>query len=997
MPETALRTAARIRQEFLDFFARKHGHVIVPSSPVVPHDDPTLLFANAGMNQFKDIFLGYGNRGHTRVVNTQKCIRAGGKHNDLEDVGKDLYHHTFFEMLGNWSFGDYFKAEAIEWAWDLLTNVWGLDKNRLYATVFGGDEREGLEPDLEAEELWKRHTDIDPSHISRWGKKDNFWEMGETGPCGPCSEIHYDDRPLEALGEKSGRELVNADDPNVIEIWNLVFIQFNRDENGVLAPLPARHVDTGMGFERLVRVLQGRKSNYDIDIWRPIFDAICECASVRPYAGRVDAPIDMAYRIIADHARCLTVAITDGAIPSNEGRGYVLRRILRRGVRVARQTMGATEPILCRLVPAVVQSLSDAFPELENDPDRVADIIRSEEEGFLRTLDRGLVLFSEAAVRGLMKAPLKSERWSIRQSYEQGAFHVRIADADGELVTEDAVSSITPMWSGEYFARPPEISAGDVFKLHDTYGFPVDLTRVMAEERGMTVDEVGYQALMEEARERSRLAGATDSATLQIKPLPPTIEAPPPPTEDIDKYHGRTLTARVTAIWDGEGMRDSVESGPLIGVVLNRTNHYAEQGGQVGDQGWIIADHDSDEPTGAFDVQDTRLDGGHIVHLGRVADGVLRVGDRVTVRIDHDRRQPIRANHTATHLLNHALREVVGEEIEQRGSLVAEDRLRFDFTCSGAMTPEQIEEVEDRVNRAIQAGKTVYSDIVPLEKARGINGLRAVFGERYPDPVRTVCIGRPISDLLEDPANPGWSEYPIELCGGTHLESTGEAGQFVLVQEQALAAGVRRITALTGQAAREADAAGRDLELSALDAAELSARQLPEEVDRISRLADELTISAVRKRRVLTFLEPLRERIKEARKQSQVAARGAVVEQARTLVEKTEGEVIVSCLLGADKETLRSAMDAIRAKRPDAATMLFAGDEIESKVSIIASVPEAIIARGLKAGDWVKLAAEICGGGGGGRPDSAQAGGKDPARISEAIAQAREFAERMLR
>ena len=798
------------------------------------------------------------------------------------------------------------------------------------------------------------------------------------------------------MGERPGAELVNAGDPNVIEIWNLVFIQFSRDENGLLAPLPARHVDTGMGFERVARVLQGKKSNYDIDIWKPIFDAICEHTGVRPYAGRIDAPADIAYRIIADHARCLTVAITDGAPPTNEGRGYVLRRILRRAVRVARQTMGVTEPILCRLVPAVVESLGDAFPELGNDPEKLADIIRSEEESFLRTLDRGLVLFSEAAVRGLMIATLKSERWSIKHFYERGAFRIKIIDADGTVVTEDGVSSITPMWTSEYFAMPPEVSAADAFKLHDTYGFPIDLTRLMAEERGMTVDEAGYEALMEEARERSRVVTSAESAALQIKSIPPTLQGPPPPTDDIDKYHGRTLTARVTAIWDGEEMRDSAKPGPLIGVLLNRTNHYAEQGGQVGDRGRIIADHEDDKPTGEFEVKDTRLDGGHIVHVGQVVEGALRVGDRVTVRIDHDRRDPIRANHTATHLLNHALREVVGDEVEQKGSLVAEDRLRFDFACPHAMTPEQIEEVEKHVNRAIRAGLTVHSDIVPLDKALGIVGLRAVFGERYPDPVRTVCVGRPVSELVADPGNPQWRESPIELCGGTHLESTADAWQFVIIQEQALAAGVRRITALTGQAAKDADAAGRELELLALDAGEFSARQLGEEVDRIGRMADEMIISAVTKRRVLDLLEPLREMVKAARKQSQDVVRGTVVEQARVVAEKAEGQVIVSCLLGADKETLRSAMDVIRVKRPDAAAMLFAGDEIESKVSIIASVPEAIIARGLKAGDWVKLAAEICGGGGGGRPDAAQAGGRHPEKISEAIAQAREHAEKTL-
>jgi len=446
-------TSKEIRRQYMEYFTDKHGHTFVPSSPVVPHDDPTLLFANAGMNQFKDVFLSTGTREYSRAVNTQKCIRAGGKHNDLEDVGKDTYHHTFFEMLGNWSFGDYFKAEAIEWAWDLLTNVWGMPKDRLHATVFGGDEAEGLPPDTEAEELWKQVTDINPAHVSRWSKKDNFWEMGDTGPCGPCAEIHVDLTP-----DKSGANLVNADDPRVIEIWNLVFIQFNRDPAGKLEPLPAKHVDTGMGFERITAVLQNTGSNYDTDVFTPVFDAIGEVTKTRAYTSLLDDPIDMAYRVIADHIRCLTFALTDGAVPGNEGRGYVLRRILRRAVRHGWQTLGMHEPFLHQLVSAVVDSMSDAFPELHKAPQQVADLIREEEEAFERTLDRGIALFEQAAD----KAP---------------------AAAAGQIAGEDA------------------------FKLHDTFGFPLDLTQVMASERGMTVDVDGFNDLMEQAREKARAVG----------------------------------------------------------------------------------------------------------------------------------------------------------------------------------------------------------------------------------------------------------------------------------------------------------------------------------------------------------------------------------------------------------------------------------------------------------------------------------------------------------
>ena len=422
-------SASQIRNDFLEFFQNKASHTIVPSSSVVPHDDPTLLFTNAGMNQFKDVFLGTGTRSYTRAVDTQKCIRAGGKHNDLDDVGRDTWHHTFFEMLGNWSFGDYFKAEAIQWAWQLLTEVWGLPKERLHVTVFAGDEADGLGPDTEAEHLWRTLTDIDPSHITRWDRKDNFWEMGASGPCGPCSEIHFDSTP-----DGNGADLVNLDHPDVIEIWNLVFIQFDRRADGTLVPLPAKHIDTGMGLERIVRVCQGVRSNYATDLWTPLFDAIAKCTGAPAYCDDNDSHIDVAYRVLADHIRCLCIAMADGARPGPDGRGYVLRRILRRGVRMARQAMNADQPLLCQLVPVVVRELGDVFPTLRDDPDMLAEIIEDEEKAFLRTLDRGLQLFDEAAARG-----------------------------DGS------------------------ISGKDAFALHDTWGFPIDLTEQMARERSIAV------------------------------------------------------------------------------------------------------------------------------------------------------------------------------------------------------------------------------------------------------------------------------------------------------------------------------------------------------------------------------------------------------------------------------------------------------------------------------------------------------------------------------
>jgi alanyl-tRNA synthetase len=1012
MPETAVKTASQIRREFLDFFTEKHGHSFVPSSPVVPHDDPTLLFANAGMNQFKDVFLGHGSRDYVRAVNTQKCIRAGGKHNDLEDVGKDTYHHTFFEMLGNWSFGNYFKAEAIEWAWDLLVNLWGLEADRLYATVFAGEESEGTDPDVEAEELWKRFLPDD--HISRWGKKDNFWEMGETGPCGPCSEIHYDGRSEADRAETPGRELVNRDHPDVIEIWNLVFIQFNRTGESVLTPLPARHVDTGMGFERVVRVIQGKDSNYDIDLWQPIFAAISERTGAHPYQGRLDDPVDTAYRVIADHIRCLTMAINDGAIPSNEGRGYVLRRILRRAVRHAHQTLEIREPVLCDLVPSVIESLGDAFPELKQNPSRIEHIIRDEEESFLRTLDRGLNRFALAAIESLarkMNGRFAGEATSAAVNLPDGADHAAAMDSY-QINTPDKLVSIPKdqLWNVVRENLPLEIPAEDAFRLHDTYGFPIDLTRIMAEERGMTVDEAGYEKLMAEARERSRAVseesagfGLTPDAVakLQYKQIRPT--------KDVDKYHGRTITATIEAIWDGDSFDQVAHTGAHVGVILDRTNHYAEAGGQVGDQGEIVADvfDIGVSPTrgyggtesrggGRFRVDDTQAFGGYVLHIGRVTDDKIRVGDKVMVNVDLDRRRPTMANHTGTHLLNLALRDVLGDDVHQRGSLVAPDRLRFDFTATHAMTPGQIERAQSLVRERIEQGLEVYSDTVPLELGQRIHGLRAVFGERYPDVVRVVSIGKPVDELVKAPENEDWYQFSIEFCGGTHVPTTDAIGTFTIVSEQALAAGVRRITALTGAAAHAALITGESLEQRANEANHLEGETLIDAFESIASDFEHLMLDATVRHRLTPVIDELRERVKQVRKQAESEARSGVVEQAREIANgASDADYIVAHLDNADKDMLLAAIDVIKSKCPDAAIMLFAPDEEAGKVSIVARVPDDLIEQGLKAGDWVREAAKVCGGGGGGRPDMAQAGGKDPAKIPDAMQAAKQYAEKV--
>ena len=915
---------------------------MVPSSPSVPHEDPTLLFTNAGMNQFKDVFLGQGARDFVRAVDTQKCIRAGGKHNDLEDVGRDTYHHTFFEMLGNWSFGDYFKAEAIEWAWTLLTEVYGIAPDRLYATWFEGDASQGLEPDHESRDLWRRYLPED--HVLPGDAKDNFWEMGETGPCGPCSELHYD-----RIGGRNAADLVNADDPDVLEIWNLVFIQYNRESDRSLKPLPAQHVDTGMGLERLVSVLQDVRSNYDTDLFQGVFARIAEVTGAPAYRGRLDDPTDVAYRVIADHVRCLTTALSDGAVPGADGRGYVLRRILRRAVRHGRQTLGMQEPFLERIVPAVVESLGDVFPEMREQETRVREIVDREEIAFRRTLDRGLELFDAAAT----------------------------ASKDGAISGEDA------------------------FVLHDTYGFPIDLTEVMAEERGMSVDGDGYRRLMDEARDRSRGGGDDADPVLQLPPdvLGQLETLHVHPTDDDPKFAGAPTVGGLRAIWNGTRLESSTNVGERVALVFDRTCFYGEQGGQVGDRGEIRTtrggsagrDHD-----GVFEVEDTVRVGDHVLHVGHVVTGRLAVGDDCELAIDHHRRDRVMAHHTATHLLNLALRAAAGPDRDQRGSLVAPDRLRFDYAATGPLDPAQLAAIETTVAEAIAADHPVHAHTTPLEAAKSIETLRAVFGERYPDPVRVVSIGASVDDLLDRPADPAWMACSVEFCGGTHLSSTGSARAFVLLSEQGLAAGVRRLTALAGDAAVEAIDAASTIErrIDALEAA--GDRVEPREIDELHRDFEAATMSVVTRHRLTGRVDGLRDIAKRARKAASAEQRGEAVDRARDIAAAADGPTIVARLEHADKDGLLSAMDAIRAAKPDAAVLLASADREAGKVVIVAKVPDALIAEGLKAGDWVKAAAQACGGGGGGRPDSAQAGGKDPGRIDEAISAAERHADGVL-
>ncbi|MDP7029289.1 MAG: alanine--tRNA ligase [Phycisphaerales bacterium] len=942
-PATECPTAAQIRRSFLEFFRDRAGHEIVPSSPVLPHDDPTLLFANAGMNQFKDVFLGTGTRPWSRAVDSQKCIRAGGKHNDLEDVGRDTYHHTFFEMLGNWSFGDYFKAEAIEWAWILITEVWGLPKDRLYVTVFAGDEADGLEADAETEAIWKERTDIDPSHITRWDRKDNFWEMGATGPCGPCTEIHFDSTP-----DGTGADLVNLDHPDVIEFWNLVFIQFNRRDDGSLVPLPARHVDTGMGLERIVRILQGKRSNYDTDLWSPIFHAIQQATGAPPYGGSLEDPADTAYRVIADHVRCLTIAIADGVRPGPDGRGYVIRRILRRGVRMARQALGAQDPLLCRIVEAVVESLGDAYPEIASAQADVRSIIEAEEVAFLRTLDRGLALFADAA----------------EEARERGG----------------------------------DISGEQAFLLHDTYGFPIDLTAQMAEEQKIGLDRDGYERAMETARLRSRGDSSGDDAVASLTPeaLSGLEHLGLDGTDDSPKYERGLCIGHVKAVWNGRDVVETAAEGQRLAVLLDRTTFYAEQGGQVGDTGRLIVEAGGNAHGGAvFQVENTTRSGPWVLHVGHVTTGKLRVGDTVDARVKQSRRREIEANHTATHLLNLALRSTLDGESDQRGSLVAPDRLRFDYSAREAPDRGDIEAIERRVRSSIAADLPLDAMELPLDVAQNINGVRAMFGERYPDPVRVVCAGADVATLGADPSQSGWGDLSIEFCGGTHVASSADITDFLIMQEQGLAAGIRRIVACTGPTAVAARSRGEDVLHRLAAMKQLADAELPAAVDEMSRELADIELGLLHRRAADAALAERRDAAKAARKAAAGASRDTAVEEAQALATGA-GETVIGEITADDRDALLSGMDAARAAAPEAACLLACRPSESGKVIIAARVPDAMIKRGLKAGDWVRAAAQACGGGGGGRPDAAQAGGKDPDKLPEALAAASHHAEETL-
>ncbi len=864
-------SSAALRSRFLDYF-RRHGHEIVPSSPLVPANDPTLLFTNAGMVQFKDVFLGRESRPYRRAASAQRCVRAGGKHNDLENVGYTARHHTFFEMLGNFSFGDYFKREAIHYAWEFLTRELAIPAEKLWVTVY--------EEDDEAAAIWLDEIGVDPARFGRIGAEDNFWSMGETGPCGPCSEIFYDHGPEIAGGPPGTPE---ADGDRYVEIWNLVFMQYDRDASGELTPLPKPSVDTGMGLERLAAVMQGVHSNYDIDLFRNLITAAARLA------GRDDLD-HPSLRVIADHIRSSAFLVVDGVLPSNEGRGYVLRRIIRRAIRHGYQ-LGIREVFFHRLVAPLVQEMGEAYPELARARAQVERVLSQEEARFAETLEQGMEIL-EAAIAGLQGRVIPGET---------------------------------------------------VFRLYDTYGFPVDLTADIARERGLEVDMAGFECEMAAQRARARAAG-------QFQADYGTRVAVAAGCEFTGYEHLAEDDSHVLALLrDGEPVV-RLCAGETGAIVLDVTPFYAESGGQVGDRG-ILRCGDN-----VFEVQDTQKQGEVILHLGRVREGAFREGDAVLARVDEAARQATALNHTATHLLHAALRRVLGEHVVQKGSLVEPARLRFDYAHYEAPSPERLAEIEQLVNDRIRDNLPVETVVTSFEAARRM-GAMALFGEKYGDEVRVLRI----------------DDFSIELCGGTHARRSGDIGLFKIVSEGGIAAGVRRIEAVTGAAAVRwvQDLARRLEDMAALF------KTAPEQV------TEKAAQLLARNRELEKTVATLKARL----------ASSAGSDLASQAVEVGGCRVLAAQLEAADARTLRETLDQLKNKLGTAAVVLATAES--DKVTLVAGVTKDLTAR-LKAPDLVNFVARQVGGKGGGRPDMAQAGGKDPAALPVALAQVPAWVEAQL-
>ncbi|KAJ7901677.1 tRNA synthetases class II (A)-domain-containing protein [Mycena olivaceomarginata] len=927
-------SAQQVRQEFFSFFKSK-GHTYVQSSPTIPYDDPTLLFANAGMNQYKAIFLGTVDP-HSelsklkRAFNSQKCIRAGGKHNDLDDVGKDSYHHTFFEMLGNWSFGDYFKKEAIAYSWELLTEIYKLPKDRLYVTYFEGDVKNKLDPDLEAKEFWLSQG-VPEDHILPGNAKDNFWEMGATGPCGPCSEIHFD-----RIGGRNAAHLVNQDDPDVLEIWNNVFIQFNREDDGSLKSLPSKHVDTGMGFERLVSIVQDKRSNYDTDVFTPIFVKIQELTGVRPYQGRFGADdvdgIDTAYRVVADHVRTLTFALSDGGVPNNVGRGYVLRRILRRGARYARKKLGG-----------------DIFPEITKKVDEIKEILDEEEESFSRTLDRGEKLFDQFATR----------------AQEQGL---------------------------------KELSGKDVWRLYDTFGFPVDLTRLMAEELGLGINDSEFEAAQAWSKEASKASlkrGTTDTVKLDVHDIASLEKnASVPKTDDSAKFALGNTTATIKSIFHNKTFVESTADIPdntSFGLILDKTSFYAESGGQEYDTGNIVIDGVAD-----FEVTNVQIYNGYVLHVGHLKYGHLAIGSEVVSSYDELRRWPLRNNHTATHILNFCLREVLGDHIDQKGSLVAPTKLRFDFSHKAQIGLPEIAKIESMSIDWIRRNVRVYSKELDLQTAHKIPGLRAVFGESYPDPVRVVTLEYEIDEIAKDITNPKWRNTSVEFCGGTHVAKTGDIKDFVIIEESGIAKGIRRITAVTGHEAQDVTRLAQALK-ARLDQLELLSGQ--EKDSGLKALSVELgqaDISVVLKAELKERLAVVRKAFDKQIKEKEAAANKEALDKILQHFKDDDSSEAYIAIVDVDANAKILQSVVAQGKKLGKAVYVFSADVSSGKVAHVNYVPPSMKAKGADARTWATKVTEVLGGKAGGKEDSAQGVGTNVNQIGEALGLSKDYLSQFL-
>ena len=863
----------KIRQAFLDFFASK-GHVIVPSAPMVVKGDPTLMFTNAGMNQFKDIFLGNAPRKYPRAADTQKCLRVSGKHNDLEEVGHDTYHHTMFEMLGNWSYGDYFKKEAIAWAWELLHDVYHLPAERMYATVFEGSEEDGVPFDQEAYDYWRRFLPED--HIIRGNKHDNFWEMGETGPCGPCSEIHYDLRDEAEIAAKPGREMVNAGHPQVIEIWNLVFMQFNRKANGSLEELPARNVDTGMGFERLCMILQGKKSNYDTDVFQPTIGRIAALAGKR-YGE--DEKVDVAMRVIADHLRAIAFSIADGQLPSNVKAGYVIRRILRRAVRYGYTYLGFTEPTICKLVAGLVEQMGGQFPELKAQQALIEKVIEEEEASFLRTLATGINLLD-----GVIERTRREGRTLI--------------------------------------------SGKDAFVLYDTFGFPIDLTELIAREQGVGVDLEAFEKELQTQKERSRNAAAVDTDDwVELMPLKESV---------FTGYDTLTDTVHIARY-----RRVTSKGRTSYQLVFDRTPFYGNSGGQIGDVGYIESANER------IAVVATEKENGQIIQIVEQLPENPAAEFRAVV--DAEKRQAAANNHTATHLMHEALRKVLGTHVEQKGSMVTPEMLRFDFSHFQKVTPAQLREVEQLVNRAVRADYPLEEKRDATKEEAAAAGAMMLFGEKYGDRVRMVRFGT-----------------SVELCGGTHTRATGTIGLFKILNESAISAGVRRIEAVTGEQAERILYAAEDTLTSLGEAlhnsqVETAVRKMLESNDALSK-----EVESMRREQVAQWAE-------------KIAASTPVREGMQLIAMQTDRRA----------DFIKDLAYNLRSRSPQ--LVFVVGTVSEGKPSLTVMLGEEITSRGVNAGAVVREAAKLMQGGGGGQAFFATAGGKNPDGLQAAIDKAVEL------